>query len=236
MHANPKLPVYSPPSILVTINSFSKSVKLFFFFFFDSEAWDVKYDAVKRSCWNKNSAFEESKLVWAVFLSTFVYHHVILPSLTQDNGWAIPSRFFPRKTRPFLGGWGQCCCSVAKSCLFVTPWTAASQAPLSFTINWSLLKFMSIESVSDAFQPPHPLSSPSLPVYSLSQHQGLIPMSQLFTSGGQSIGVSASASVLSVNFQGWFPLGWTGLTSLQSKGLSSVFSSSTVRQPAVCKF
>ena len=59
---------------------------------------------------------------------------------------------------------------------------------------------------------------------------GPFPMSQLFTSGDQSIGVSASASVLSMNIQGWFPLGWTGWISLQSKGLSRVFSNTTVQK------
>ena len=56
------------------------------------------------------------------------------------------------------------------------------------------------------------------------------PMSQLFTSGGQSIGASASASVLSVTIQGWFPLGWIGWISLQSKRLSRVFSNTTVQK------
>ena len=56
--------------------------------------------------------------------------------------------------------------------LFVTPWTAARQASLSFTISWSLLKLMSIESVIP-IQPSHPLSSPSPPALNLSQHQGL---------------------------------------------------------------
>ena len=55
-------------------------------------------------------------------------------------------------------------------------------------------------------------------------------MSQLFTSGGQSIGVSASTSVLPMNTQDWFPLGWTGWISLQSKGLSRVFSNTTVQK------
>ena len=59
---------------------------------------------------------------------------------------------------------------------------------------------------------------------------GSFPMSQFFASGGQSIGVSASASVLLMNVQGWFPLGLTALISLQSKGLSRVFSSTTVRK------
>ena len=56
---------------------------------------------------------------------------------------------------------------------------------------------------------------------------GSFPVSRLFTSGGQSVGASTSASVLPVNIQDWFPLGWTGLISLQSKGLSRVFSSTT---------
>ena len=60
---------------------------------------------------------------------------------------------------------------------------------------------------------------------------GSFQMSQLFTSGGQSIGVSASTSVFPMNIQDWFPLGWTGLISLQSKGLSRVFSNTTVFLP-----
>jgi len=59
---------------------------------------------------------------------------------------------------------------------------------------------------------------------------GTFPMSQFFTSGGQSIGVSASASVLPINNQDWLPLGWTGLISLQSKGLSRIFFNSTVQK------
>ena len=62
---------------------------------------------------------------------------------------------------------------------------------------------------------------------------GSFPMSQLFTSGGQSIGVSASASVLPMNIQDWFPLEWTGLISLQSKGLWRVFSNTTAQK---CQF
>ena len=59
---------------------------------------------------------------------------------------------------------------------------------------------------------------------------GSFPMSQLFATGGQSIEVLASTSVLPVNIQGWFPLGWTGWISLQSKGLSRVFSNTTVQK------
>ena len=87
-----------------------------------------------------------------------------------------------------------------------------------------------VHRVGDAIQPPHPLLSPSPPVPNLSQHQGLFPMNQLFTWGGQIIGVSASASVFPMNTQDWSPLGWTGWISLKSKGLSRVFSNTTVQK------
>ena len=83
--------------------------------------------------------------------------------------------------------------------------------------------------VGDIIQTSHPLSSPSPPAFNLSQHKGL-QMSQFFLSGGQSIGVSALTSVLPMNIQDWFPLGWTGWTFLQSKGLSRVFSNITAQK------
>ena len=87
-----------------------------------------------------------------------------------------------------------------------------------------------VHRVSDAIQPSHPRSPPSPPAFNLSQHQGLFQMSQFFASGGQSIGVSASASVLPINIQDWSLLGWTGWLSLQSKGLSRGFSNTTVQK------
>ena len=75
-----------------------------------------------------------------------------------------------------------------------------------------------------------PLLSPSPPAFNLFQCQGLFPTSQFFTSGDQSSGASASASVLPMNTQDWFPLGLTGLISLQSKRLSRVFSNTTVQK------
>ena len=84
--------------------------------------------------------------------------------------------------------------------------------------------------ISDAIQPSHPLLSPSPPAFSLSQKSGSFLMSQFFSSGDQNIGVSASASVLPVNIQDLFPLGLTGWISLQSKGLSRVFSNTTVQK------
>ena len=72
-----------------------------------------------------------------------------------------------------------------------------------------------VHRVSDAIRPSHPLSPPSPPAFNLSQHQGLEKtLSQLFRLGGQSVGVSASASVLPMNIQGLIPLGLTGLISL----------------------
>ena len=76
--------------------------------------------------------------------------------------------------------------------------------------------------VGDAIQPSHPLLSPSPPALNPSPASGSFPMSQLFASGVQSIGVSASASVLPMNTQDWSPLGWTGQISCQSKGLWSL--------------
>ena len=83
---------------------------------------------------------------------------------------------------------------------------------------------------SDAMQPSHPLSSPFPPAFNLSQHQVFFQMSRFFVSGGQGIRVSALASVISMNIQDWFLLRLTGLISLQSKGLSRVFSNTTVQK------
>ena len=122
-----------------------------------------------------------------------------------------------------------CCCSVAQlHPTLATPWTAAWQTSLSFTISWGLLRLRSIESVlpskhviffallSSCFQSP-PAS-------------GSFPVNWLVASGGQSIRTSASASVLPMNIQDWLLLGLAGWNSLQSKGLSRVFSNTTVQK------
>ena len=112
--------------------------------------------------------------------------------------------------------------------LFVTPWTTACQASPSITNSRS---------------PPNPcplsrwchptISSSVVPFSSCPQsfpESGYFQMSQAITSDGQSIGVSAFASVLPMNTQDWSPLGWTGWFSLQSKGLARVFSNTTVQK------
>ena len=108
--------------------------------------------------------------------------------------------------------------------LFSTPWIATQQTFLSFMISQSLLRFMSIERVMLSNHLilccPFSLCLQSFPELESFQR------CWLFTWRGQSIGVSAS--VLPMNIQGWFSLGLTGLISLQSKGLSRVFSSTTV--------
>ena len=124
--------------------------------------------------------------------------------------------------------------------LFATPWTATRQVSLSITNSWSwnLSKLMSTESCPLSpwcHATSHPLSSPSIPAFNLFQHQGLF---QWVSSSSQlqlkslsfSWNVSASASVLPMNIQDWFPLGWTGWISLQSKGLSRVLYPTTVQK------
>ena len=151
----------------------------------------------------------------------------------KENMWKCSGELLGHFIRPFkiqregiqyqkrLLFYWEHCCSVTKSCpTLCDPWTAACQASLSFSISWSLLKLTSIELVKPSnhrCHPPFLLSSvfPSIRPF---------PMNQLFASGGQSIGASALASVLPMNIQDWFPLGWTGLISFQSKGLSRVFS------------
>ena len=105
--------------------------------------------------------------------------------------------------------------SLSRVQLFVTPWTAARQASLSITNSWSLQNSCSLS------QWCHPtFSSSVVPFSSCLQsfpESGCYQMSQFFTSGGQSIGVSASESVLPMNIHDWFPLGWTDWISLQSR-------------------
>ena len=116
--------------------------------------------------------------------------------------------------------------SLSHVALFATPWTAASQASLSFTVSWNLLKLISIDSMMPSNH--LILYCPLLLLSSVFTALGSFLMNQLLASGGQSTGVSASASVLPMNIQDWFPLGLTGLISLLSKGLLRVFSNTTV--------
>ena len=111
---------------------------------------------------------------------------------------------------------------------FATPWTTVHQASLSFTNSRSLLKLMSIELVM-----PFNYLILCCPLFLL---PSIFPNIRVFSNESalhirwQSIGVSASTSVLPMNIQDWSPLGWTGWISLQSKGLSRVFPNTTVQK------
>ena len=111
--------------------------------------------------------------------------------------------------------------------LFATPWMTATQISLSITNSRSLIRFMSIELMmaSKHLILCHPLLMPSI-----FPSIRVLLVSQFFTSGGQSTKISASSRVLPMNTQDWSPLGWTGWISLLSKGLSRVFSNTTVQK------
>ena len=121
--------------------------------------------------------------------------------------------------------------SLSRVWLFATPWTAAHQASLSITNTQSLLKLMSIESV---------MPSNHLTLCPLLLLPSVFPSIRVFSNESAlrirwwSIGVSASASVLPINIQDWFPLRWTGWISLQSKGLSRVFPKTAVQKHQFC--
>ena len=112
--------------------------------------------------------------------------------------------------------------------LFTTPWITACQASLSITNSQSYSNPCPLSRWC------HPtMSSSVVPFSSCPQSvpaEGSFPVSQLFTWGSQSTGVSASASVLPMNTQDWSPSGWTGWISSQSKGLSRVFSNTAVQK------
>ena len=113
--------------------------------------------------------------------------------------------------------------SVAQSCLTVCDPMDCSMP--GFPVHHQLPELVQTYAyqVGDTIQPSHPLLSPSLPAFNLSQHQGLFK----WVSSSHQV-ATASTSVLTMNIQDWFPLGLTGLISLQSKQLSRVFSNTTV--------
>ena len=145
---------------------------------------------------------------------------LLLSMAGRQNGCFQPALLLAEVT------WDHSVQSLRRTWLFVTPWTAARQASLSITNSRSLVKHMSTVC--------HPTISPSVvPSSSCLQSypaSGSFQMSQFFVSGGHSIGVSASASVLPMNIQDWFPLGWTGWISLQSERLPRVFCYTTVQK------
>ena len=112
--------------------------------------------------------------------------------------------------------------------LFVTPWTTAHLASLSITNCWSPPKPMSIDSVMPSNY--LILCCPLLLLLSIFPSISVFSNESALHISGQNIGVSASTSVLPTNTQAWSPLGWTGWISLQSKGLSRLFSNTAVQK------
>ena len=120
--------------------------------------------------------------------------------------------------------------SAAHLCL--TLWDPMDYSVPGLPVYHQLPKFTQthVHQVGDAIQPSHPLSSPSPPAFNLSQHQGLFQWVSSAHQMAKVLGVSVSTSVLPMNIQDWFPFRWTGWISLQSKGLSRVFSNTTVQK------
>ena len=125
--------------------------------------------------------------------------------------------------------------SVSQSCL--TLWDPMEYSTPGFPVHHQLpeLAQTQVHWVNDAILPSHPLAFPFSSFLQPFPSSGSFPMSQLFTLDGQSIGASASASVLPVSIQDWFPLRWTALISLQSKGPSRVFYNTTLQKHQFCK-
>ena len=120
--------------------------------------------------------------------------------------------------------------SIAQSCL--TLCDPMNRSTPGLPVHHQLPEFTQtrIHRVSDAIQPSHPHLSPSPPAPNPSQHQSLFQWVNSLHEGGQSTGVSALASFLPKKSQGWSPSEWIGWISLQSKGLSRVFSNTTVQK------
>ena len=118
--------------------------------------------------------------------------------------------------------------SLSRVQLVATSWLQHTRLPCPSPL--TELAQTHVRWAGDAPQPSHPLSSTSPPALNFSQHQGLFQQVTSSNQVGQSIGGSASSSVLPLNIQGWFPLGFIGWISLQSKGLSRVFSNTTVQK------
>ena len=142
---------------------------------------------------------------WVPLLSTWIYHNIANCSVQ----------------------------SLSHVLLFEIPWTAAHQTSLSITTP-SLFTPRACPNSSPLSQWFRPTMSSSVVPFSShlqsSPASGYFPMSQFFSSGGQSIGISASTSVLPMNIQDWFPLEWTGWISSQSKGLLRIFSNTTIQK------
>ena len=177
----------------------------------DREAWCAAVNGVTKS---QTRLSDWTELNWPDECETMIWSYC-------SRKFFLRQQYLSRDLKDYH-------CSVTQSCRpIATPWTVAHQSSLSFTISRSLHKLMSIKSV---MQTNHLiLYHPLLFLSSIFPMSASFLVSWLFTSGAQSIGVSALASVLPMNIQDWLPLGLTDLISLQLKGLSRVFTNTTVQ-------
>ena len=167
-----------------------------------------------QSIWNRNYSYYSSYQKWGKWGSEPLCH---FPKATQLGSDRVRT-LVHHNTKPplvIISTGVQFSSSLSLVPLFATQWTAACQASLSITNSNS--------NSCPSSQWCHPTTSSSVVPFSSRLQSfpasGSFPMSRFFASGGQSIGVSASSSVLPMNMQDWFPLGLTGWISLQSKGL-----------------
>ena len=156
------------------------------------------------------------------FLECFLkYQHVVDLKEGEPTSWLV---FYIYKLIQVYS-----ISSVSQSSL--TLWDRIDCSTPGLPVHHQLPEFTQIHVhwIGDAIQPSHPLSFPSPPAFSFSQHQSF-QMNQFFTSGGQRIGVSASGLELPMDIQDGFPLGWTSWISLQSNGYSGVFSNTILQK------
>ena len=169
---------------------------------------------------------DEKAWVWEVDILTLNFAHCRRETMERQSSWG-PLIILESFLEILMWSWGvqYSWIMVRKNCVvwhFATPWTAACRLP------YPLPCPIVCSNSCPLSQWCHPtISSSVIPFSSCLQSfsaSGSVPVSQFFTSGGQSIKASALASVLPMNIQDWFPLGWTSLISLQPKGFSVVFS------------
>ena len=177
----------------------------------------------KEDCLEKEMTIPSSILAWQIPRTG----ELAMRSQIVRNYLVIKQQQRRRKT--VTGEIKSCYCSVAKLCMTLCDPINCSM--LDFSVLHYLLEFAQIHIhwVGDVIEPSHPLS-PLLLLPSTFPSIRVFSSGRFFTSGGQSIGPSASASVLPMNIQGWFPLGLTSYISLLSKGLSREFFSTTVQK------
>ena len=211
----------------------------------DREAWSASIHGVIKS---QTRLSDWTELNWMVtryilvlvsvcwFWRTLSLSYIsVLPNLFGTRDQFYGRQFFYRLGVGMDSGWLKCVIfqfSSVQSLSRVRLCDPMNHSTPGLPVHHQLPEFPQIHLhwVGDAIEPSHPMSTPSRPAPQSFPVSGSFQMSRLFTLCSQSIGVSASTSVLPMNTQDWYPLGWSCFISLQSKGLSKVFSNTTVQK------